>query len=174
MAFAATLVRLPVQSLNRYCPQERCGVHTAMLSTPIGALTIRQDIGRVLVRRGGSRAGDHFDKRRFRRCLRDGRPRFLIPRIFLGLSADWHLERRLTLPCLTTTPMGRQSHALFPLRLGRSPSMQGVRDGRRACISRPSVERCESGRIGLTANELIWETGSEGSNPSLSARRICS
>ena len=32
------------------------------------------------------------------------------------------------------------------------------------------LERCESGRIGLTANELTWETGSEGSNPSLSAR----
>jgi hypothetical protein len=32
-----------------------------------------------------------------------------------------------------------------------------------------SRERCESGRIGLTANELTWETGSEGSNPSLSA-----
>jgi hypothetical protein len=32
-------------------------------------------------------------------------------------------------------------------------------------------ERCESGRIGLTANELTWETGSEGSNPSLSAAR---
>jgi len=32
-------------------------------------------------------------------------------------------------------------------------------------------ERCESGRIGLTANELTWETGSEGSNPSLSAVR---
>src|SRR3974390_1051997 len=31
-------------------------------------------------------------------------------------------------------------------------------------------ERCESGRIGLTANELTWVTGSEGSNPSLSAR----
>ncbi len=31
------------------------------------------------------------------------------------------------------------------------------------------TERCESGRIGLTANELTWETGSEGSNPSLSA-----
>ncbi len=31
-------------------------------------------------------------------------------------------------------------------------------------------ERCESGRIGLTANELTWETGSEGSNPSLSAQ----
>src|SRR6202011_5357213 len=30
-------------------------------------------------------------------------------------------------------------------------------------------ERCESGRIGLTANELTWGTGSEGSNPSLSA-----
>ncbi len=30
-------------------------------------------------------------------------------------------------------------------------------------------ERCESGRIGLTANELAWETGPEGSNPSLSA-----
>ena len=30
-------------------------------------------------------------------------------------------------------------------------------------------ERCESGRIGLTANELTWVTGSEGSNPSLSA-----
>ena len=33
------------------------------------------------------------------------------------------------------------------------------------------LERCESGRIGLTANELTWVTGSEGSNPSLSARR---
>jgi hypothetical protein len=32
-----------------------------------------------------------------------------------------------------------------------------------------ALERCESGRIGLTANELTWETGSEGSNPSLSA-----
>ena len=31
------------------------------------------------------------------------------------------------------------------------------------------TERCESGRIGLTANELTWVTGSEGSNPSLSA-----
>src|SRR5271168_4257111 len=31
-------------------------------------------------------------------------------------------------------------------------------------------ERCESGRIGLTANELAWETGPEGSNPSLSAQ----
>jgi len=30
-------------------------------------------------------------------------------------------------------------------------------------------ERCESGRIGLTANELTGETWSEGSNPSLSA-----
>jgi hypothetical protein len=30
-------------------------------------------------------------------------------------------------------------------------------------------ERCESGRIGFTANELTWVTGSEGSNPSLSA-----
>ena len=35
-----------------------------------------------------------------------------------------------------------------------------------------SRERCESGRIGLTANELTWETGSEGSNPSLSARLV--
>jgi hypothetical protein len=33
-----------------------------------------------------------------------------------------------------------------------------------------TLERCESGRIGLTANELTWVTGSEGSNPSLSAR----
>ena len=33
------------------------------------------------------------------------------------------------------------------------------------------LERCESGRIGLTANELTWVTGSEGSNPSLSARK---
>ncbi len=30
-------------------------------------------------------------------------------------------------------------------------------------------ERCESGRIGLTANELTGETWPEGSNPSLSA-----
>jgi hypothetical protein len=34
------------------------------------------------------------------------------------------------------------------------------------------LERCESGRIGLTANELTWVTGSEGSNPSLSARDV--
>jgi ribosomal protein S12 methylthiotransferase len=34
------------------------------------------------------------------------------------------------------------------------------------------LERCESGRIGLTANELTWVTGSEGSNPSLSARKV--
>ena len=33
------------------------------------------------------------------------------------------------------------------------------------------LERCESGRIGVTANDLTWVTGSEGSNPSLSARR---
>ena len=33
-----------------------------------------------------------------------------------------------------------------------------------------ATERCESGRIGLTANELTWETGSGGSNPPLSAR----
>jgi ribosomal protein S12 methylthiotransferase len=33
------------------------------------------------------------------------------------------------------------------------------------------MERCESGRIGLTANELTGETRSEGSNPSLSATR---
>jgi hypothetical protein len=32
-----------------------------------------------------------------------------------------------------------------------------------------ALERCESGRIGFTANELTWVTGSEGSNPSLSA-----
>lgn len=31
------------------------------------------------------------------------------------------------------------------------------------------MERCESGRIGLTANELSWETGTQGSNPCLSA-----
>ncbi len=31
------------------------------------------------------------------------------------------------------------------------------------------LERCQSGRMGLTANELTRETGSEGSNPSLSA-----
>ncbi len=41
----------------------------------------------------------------------------------------------------------------------------GNRGGRRMV----RLERCESGRIGLTANELTWETGSEGSNPSLSA-----
>jgi len=32
-------------------------------------------------------------------------------------------------------------------------------------------ERCESGRIGLTANELTGGNPSEGSNPSLSAKR---
>jgi ribosomal protein S12 methylthiotransferase len=36
-------------------------------------------------------------------------------------------------------------------------------------IGQRGKERCESGRIGLTANELTWVTGSEGSNPSLSA-----
>ena len=36
-----------------------------------------------------------------------------------------------------------------------------------------SMERCQSGRMGLTANELTRETGSEGSNPSLSARSLC-
>jgi hypothetical protein len=34
------------------------------------------------------------------------------------------------------------------------------------------MERCESGRIGLTANELTRETLSEGSNPSLSAHNL--
>ena len=43
----------------------------------------------------------------------------------------------------------------------------GVRSDR----TEVQLERCESGRIGLTANELTWETGSEGSNPSLSAHR---
>jgi ribosomal protein S12 methylthiotransferase len=42
----------------------------------------------------------------------------------------------------------------------------GQSSGRR---TRKPWERCESGRIGLTANELTWVTGSEGSNPSLSA-----
>ena len=49
----------------------------------------------------------------------------------------------------------------------------GLSSGRRCTGSRSttvvSKERCESGRIGLTANELTLETGSEGSNPSLSA-----
>jgi hypothetical protein len=34
---------------------------------------------------------------------------------------------------------------------------------------RSGLEKCESGRIDLTANEGTWETGSEGSNPSFSA-----
>ncbi len=46
----------------------------------------------------------------------------------------------------------RRSHAGYGLNLGQR-----------------GKERCESGRIGLTANELTWVTGSEGSNPSLSA-----
>ena len=37
-------------------------------------------------------------------------------------------------------------------------------------LSRLHLEKCESGRIDLTANEGTWETGSEGSNPSFSAR----
>ena len=41
---------------------------------------------------------------------------------------------------------------------------------RSAQTAKVLLERCESGRIGLTANELTWVTGSEGSNPSLSAR----
>jgi hypothetical protein len=43
-------------------------------------------------------------------------------------------------------------------------------DGVHARNAKSLLERCESGRIGLTANELTWVTGSEGSNPSLSAR----
>jgi hypothetical protein len=42
---------------------------------------------------------------------------------------------------------------------------RGVRGSARVVVK----ERCESGRIGLTANELTWETGSQGSNPCLSA-----
>ncbi len=46
----------------------------------------------------------------------------------------------------------------------------GAREGRSGVPSR--MERCESGRIGLTANELTGETRSEGSNPSLSANPV--
>ena len=50
----------------------------------------------------------------------------------------------------------------------RSPTTgPGVRN----CGPQASVgeEKCESGRIGLTANELSWETGTQGSNPCFSA-----
>ena len=35
-------------------------------------------------------------------------------------------------------------------------------------ICLPILERCQSGRLELPAKKLTWETGSEGSNPSLS------
>ncbi len=63
----------------------------------------------------------------------------------------------------------RQEPRTISTTLESLAQLAGVVGGHRTCILRWSVERCESGRIGLTANELIWETGSEGSNPSLSA-----
>ncbi len=67
----------------------------------------------------------------------------------------------------STPPGGRRAD-----RRGRSCRSCGsgfrTRPARR--LDWPAEERCESGRIGLTANELTRETGSEGSNPSLSAR----
>ena len=59
----------------------------------------------------------------------------------------------------------RPSRRLVRHRISQANYGQG--SGRR---TRKPWERCESGRIGLTANELTWVTGSEGSNPSLSAR----
>src|SRR5580692_8275811 len=52
------------------------------------------------------------------------------------------------------------------------PPMRISMDGTTFHKAKLLLERCESGRIGLTANELTWVTGSEGSNPSLSARRL--
>ncbi len=37
---------------------------------------------------------------------------------------------------------------------------------------RKFMERWQSGRMQLTANELTWETGSLGSNPSLSVHAL--
>src|SRR5580692_2588542 len=50
------------------------------------------------------------------------------------------------------------------------PPMRISMDGTTFHKAKLLLERCESGRIGFTANELTWVTGSEGSNPSLSAR----
>src|ERR1700678_410314 len=55
--------------------------------------------------------------------------------------------------------------------LGSDHFPHEIRRKYRRLIGSSYEERCESGRIGLTANELTWVTGSEGSNPSLSARR---
>src|SRR5580692_11358508 len=52
------------------------------------------------------------------------------------------------------------------------PPMRISMDGTTFHKAKLLLERCESGRIGLTANELTWVTGSEGSNPSLSAREL--
>ena len=69
---------------------------------------------------------------------------------------------------LTDRPTGsRGSRRLVRHRIWRAK--YGQRSG---CRSKKPWERCESGRIGLTANELTWVTGSEGSNPSLSARGV--
>ena len=57
----------------------------------------------------------------------------------------------------------------LPLRVTAPEQRTGHIHG--PAVAQKSLERCESGRIGLTANELTWVTGSEGSNPSLSARR---
>ena len=63
-----------------------------------------------------------------------------------------------------------------PLPFGRRNTVsawESVRAGKPGRQGASRTERCESGRIGFTANELTWVTGSEGSNPSLSAKFCC-
>ena len=72
---------------------------------------------------------------------------------------------RLVLTCQTP---GERSRRLPPRVV---PPRNGQFLDRAGSKCKSPVERCESGRIGLTANELTWETGSEGSNPSLSAKK---
>ena len=123
--------------------------------------------------------GNGRRSRRCRRCCPVDRPRLLRPRCAHGVGS---LRPRHPKP----GPRGARRAALSGTgrRLGRALPGSGVRvqyhlaaRTSRQCRARARrrghsslLERCESGRIGLTANELTWETGSEGSNPSLSAQ----
>ena len=71
-----------------------------------------------------------------------------------GCSSGWRERPEVA---STSARIPRLARSL-PFRRGWAPSARVV-----------VKERCESGRIGLTANELTWETGSQGSNPCLSA-----
>src|SRR5579871_281291 len=74
-----------------------------------------------------------------------------------------HLRAPAGAAALVTDPCASLAGPVGPVGASRQPGGPGA--------TAPGRERCESGRIGLTANELTWETGSEGSNPSLSAPR---